>query len=105
MTIGSDIYFRADCWDPRTPAGLWLLAHEVAHVVQQQRGPVLAIPAGHGSFVSPYFGADECEADAAADSVLAGKPFDFGPPCHAASDVPGSALPSADYTGLRAALG
>jgi Domain of unknown function (DUF4157) len=92
MTIGSDIYFRADSWDPGSPAGLWLLAHEVAHVVQQRRGSVLAIPAGHGSFVSPYYGADECEADAAADSVLAGEPFDFGPPCRAVSNVSGSAV-------------
>ena len=92
MTIGSDIYFRADSWNPGTPAGLWLLAHEVAHVVQQRRGPVLAIPAGHGSFVSPYYGADECEADAAADAVLAGRPFDFGPLCRAASNVSGSAV-------------
>jgi Domain of unknown function (DUF4157) len=79
MTIGPDIYFRPDSWAPHTRAGLWLLAHEVAHVVQQQRGPITAIPAGHGLFVSPASGADEYEADVAADSVLAGRPFDFGP--------------------------
>src|SRR5579862_1068049 len=65
VTIGSDIYFRAGYWAPRTPAGLWLLAHEVAHVVQQRRGPVLARPAGSGALVSPCDGADEREADAA----------------------------------------
>jgi hypothetical protein len=81
ITIGSDIYFRSDSPGPRTAAGLWLLAHEVAHVVQQQRGPVLAVPAGDGLLVSPAAGADESEGDAAADSVLARKPFDFGSPC------------------------
>jgi Domain of unknown function (DUF4157) len=81
MTIGTDIHFRRDSWAPHTPAGLWLLAHEVAHVVQQQRGPVTAIPTGQGAFVSPDFGAGEYEADAAADAVLAGRPFDFGPSC------------------------
>jgi hypothetical protein len=88
MTMGTDIYFRRDSWAPHAPAGLWLLAHEVAHVVQQQRGPIAAIPIGQGSLVGPDFGADEYEADAAADAVLAGKPFDFGPPC------PGPVRPS-----------
>ena len=32
MTWASDIYIRADCYAPHTRAGLWLLAHEVAHV-------------------------------------------------------------------------
>jgi Domain of unknown function (DUF4157) len=93
VTVGSDIHFRAGCWAPRTPAGLWLLAHEVAHVVQQRRGPVLAIPAGNGSLVGPCYGADERAADAAADSVLAGRPFDFGSPCRAVSNAAGVAAP------------
>jgi hypothetical protein len=40
MTVGSDIYVRAGRYAPHTRAGLWLLAHEVAHAVQQRRGPV-----------------------------------------------------------------
>jgi hypothetical protein len=67
LTVGSDIYVREEAFAPHTPAGLWLLAHEVAHVVQQRRTPVTAGPAG------------EREADAAADALLAGRPFDFGP--------------------------
>jgi hypothetical protein len=80
MTVGSDIYIRADCYAPETRAGLWLLAHEVAHVVQQRRGPVEAVPLTGGWAVGPCRGAEEREADAAADAVLAGRRFLFGPP-------------------------
>jgi len=66
LTVGSDIYFRHEAFAPHTAEGLRLLAHEVAHVVQQHRGPVTA-----GS-------AEEREADAAADALLSGRPFDFG---------------------------
>jgi Domain of unknown function (DUF4157) len=38
FTIGEDIYFAAGCYDPHSEAGLELLAHEVAHVAQHQRG-------------------------------------------------------------------
>jgi hypothetical protein len=33
-----DIFFAADEFAPRTPRGRWLLAHELAHVVQQRAG-------------------------------------------------------------------
>jgi hypothetical protein len=80
MTVGSDIYLRAGRYAPHTRAGLWLLAHEVAHVVQQRRGPVQTVPLTGGWAVGPCRGAEEREADAAADAVLAGRPFLFGPP-------------------------
>jgi hypothetical protein len=66
LTAGSDIYFRQEAFAPHTPEGLRLLAHEVAHVVQQRRRPVTAGPA------------EEREADAAADALLSGRRFDFG---------------------------
>ena len=66
LTVGSDIYFRQEAFAPHTPEGLRLLAHEVAHVVQQRRRPVAAGPA------------EEREADAAADALLSGRRFDFG---------------------------
>jgi hypothetical protein len=67
LTVGSDIYFHQEAFAPHTPEGLRLLAHEVAHVVQQHRRPVTAGPA------------EEREADAAADALLSGRRFDFGP--------------------------
>ena len=38
LTTGSDIMFRAGAYRPGTPSGDRLLAHELAHVVQQSRG-------------------------------------------------------------------
>jgi Domain of unknown function (DUF4157) len=87
LTVGSDIFFRQEAFAPHTPEGLRLLAHEVAHVVQQRRGPVTAdraaggvamAPAAGGMAVAPAGSAEEREADAAADALLSGRPFDFG---------------------------
>ena len=66
LTVGTDIYFRREAFAPHTPEGLRLLAHEVAHVVQQHRRPVTAGPT------------EEREADAAAAALLRGRRFDFG---------------------------
>ena len=66
LTVGTDIYFRREAFAPHTPEGLRLLAHEVAHVVQQHRRPVTGGPA------------EEREADAAAAALLRGRRFDFG---------------------------
>jgi Domain of unknown function (DUF4157) len=38
FTRGNDIYFRAGAYDPTSPEGKRLLAHELAHVVQQRPG-------------------------------------------------------------------
>jgi len=40
FTVGTDVYFRAGRFQPTTAAGRHLLAHELAHVVQQRRGAV-----------------------------------------------------------------
>jgi hypothetical protein len=77
FTVGSDIYFGAGAFAPHTPQGLRLLAHEVAHVVQQQAGPVAAVEIGPGLAVGPAAGAQERAADAAADALLAGRPLVF----------------------------
>ncbi|GGL08223.1 eCIS core domain-containing protein [Deinococcus radiotolerans] len=42
FTSGPDIYFAANTYDPGSRAGLTLIAHEAAHVVQQQQGRVAA---------------------------------------------------------------
>jgi hypothetical protein len=39
FTIGRDIFFRARHYNPGTTAGRRLLAHELAHVAQQEGGP------------------------------------------------------------------
>jgi len=86
FTVGSDIYFADGAFAPHTRDGLWLLAHEVAHVVQQSAGAVPAPPARSGPLarpgvtVAPPGTAEERAADAAADAFLAGRPFVFDPP-------------------------
>lgn len=77
FTVGSDIFVRSDCFAPRTPDGLWLLAHELAHVVQQRLGPVSAALLTADCALAPRAGFEEAEADAAADALLAGRPFRF----------------------------
>src|SRR4029450_7761109 len=38
FTRGNDIYFRAGAYDPQSPEGQKLLAHEFAHVIRQRPG-------------------------------------------------------------------
>jgi hypothetical protein len=40
FTTGAHIFFRSGMYQPQSPSGLHLLAHEVTHVVQQATGPV-----------------------------------------------------------------
>ncbi|HEY0194472.1 MAG TPA: DUF4157 domain-containing protein [Kofleriaceae bacterium] len=42
FTVGSDIYFAQGAFAPQTQAGRKLLAHELTHVVQAQRGQAAA---------------------------------------------------------------
>jgi hypothetical protein len=50
FTRGTDVYFGPSSWQPDTPGGLHLLAHELAHVVQQRgtEAPVRRRPKGKG---------------------------------------------------------
>jgi hypothetical protein len=83
FTVGSDIYFAAGAFRPDTRDGLWLLAHEVAHVVQQSVGrpalrPAPALGPAPALTVAPAGTAQERAADAAADALVAGRSFVFG---------------------------
>ena len=64
FTVGSDIAFNSGYYRPQTPAGKRLLAHELAHVVQQRRGG--PVPASRDS------GALEHAAEHAASALLSG---------------------------------
>ena len=63
--VGRHVFFRTGAYQPRTEAGLRLLAHEVTHTLQQ------ACPRSNGS---PSGAAQELEAEQAAVSVAAGRP-------------------------------
>jgi len=73
--VGQDIHFGEGQFDPGSTTGLHLLAHEVAHTVQQQGG---ASTRQHKLAVSSVGDRAEVEADAAADAMIARQPFAIG---------------------------
>jgi len=51
-TVGRNVVFQRDAYDPSSQAGRTTLAHELTHVVQQRSGPVDGTPTGGGVSVS-----------------------------------------------------
>src|SRR5579859_4227914 len=74
FTSGSDIFFRQGTYDPGTPSGLHLLAHETTHTVQQAAGPVAGTPAEGGVAISDPSDSFEQAAEATAARVAQGAP-------------------------------
>lgn len=72
FTTGPDIFFRSGSYDPASPQGLRLLAHEAAHTIQQSAGPVAGAPAPGGVSISDPADSFEQAAEQAANSVLSG---------------------------------
>lgn len=77
FTVGSDIYFADGAFTPHTRRGLWLLAHEVAHAVQQSVRTTDVSGVLSALSVAPARTPEERAADAAADAFLEGRPFVF----------------------------
>jgi Domain of unknown function (DUF4157) len=69
-TVGSNVVFQRDKYDPSSTAGKTMLAHELTHVVQQRSGPVDGTSAGGGIKVSDPSDRFEREASANADRVM-----------------------------------
>jgi Domain of unknown function (DUF4157) len=69
-TVGSNVVFQRDMYDPSTPAGKTTLAHELTHVVQQRSGPVDGTSAPGGIKVSDPSDRYEREAAANADRAM-----------------------------------
>lgn len=67
FTTGDDIYFADGAYDPVSPAGVELIAHEVAHIAQRQRASV-----DDGTRLSRPDDERELEADAFARGFVAG---------------------------------
>ena len=70
-TVGSNIVFQRDKYDPGSDAGRTMLAHELTHVVQQRSGPVDGTPTAGGIKVSDPSDRFEREAAANAERVMA----------------------------------
>jgi Domain of unknown function (DUF4157) len=70
---GAHIVFGKGRYNPDTADGLWLLAHELVHVLQQRRGFQLGTGrSDHGLLISDLL---EREADTLADLIVAGCPL------------------------------
>jgi hypothetical protein len=73
--VGNDIHFGAGHYDPASTQGQHLIAHEVAHTVQQQG----SAPTRQNKLaVSSPQDAAEHEADRAADAMVGGRSFAIG---------------------------
>jgi hypothetical protein len=77
-TVGSNIVFQRDKYDPASDSGKHMLAHELTHVVQQRSGPVDGTDAGGGVKVSDPSDRFEREAVANADRLMSA-PAPAGP--------------------------
>jgi len=88
FTTGSDIFFRAGSYDPGTPAGLHVLAHEASHTLQQARGSVDGKQVGGGVRVSDPGDRFERAADLAARRVVAGEVAPLAVPAAVRSRAP-----------------
>ena len=72
FTTGPDIFFREGTYQPETPGGLRLIAHEAAHTLQQANGPVDGTPIDQGVSISDPADSFEQAAEQAANQVIAG---------------------------------
>lgn len=69
-TVGSDVVFRSGAYQPDSDSGRHVLAHELAHVVQQKAGPVEGTPAPGGISISSPSDQFEQAAERSAASVM-----------------------------------
>src|SRR5262249_38703256 len=74
--VGQDIHFAAGQFAPDDPFGVHLIAHEVAHTVQQAGGPIAR---QHKLTVSTPGDAAEIQADRAADAIVRAEPAAIAP--------------------------
>lgn len=92
FTVGSDIHFGAGEYDPSSRLGQHLIAHEVAHVLQQRGTPAMLQEKRElGQPADPA----EIEADTFATDFLAGRP-------HPVAARPDAAAISCARRGARA---
>lgn len=69
-TVGSNIVFQRDKYDPGSDTGRTMIAHELTHVVQQRSGPVDGTATGTGVRVSDPSDRFEREAAATAERAM-----------------------------------
>ncbi|MFJ7412978.1 DUF4157 domain-containing protein [Streptomyces sp. NPDC098077] len=103
-TVGNNVVFQRDAYDPGSPQGRTTLAHELTHVIQQRNGPVEGTEAPGGIRVSDPSDRFEREAVANADRVLSDPAPEVAPAAPVAAPAPVSApAPAAASAVQRAA--
>jgi hypothetical protein len=70
-TVGRNVVFQRDAYDPSSDAGKVTLAHELTHVAQQRSGPVDGTPAPGGINLSHPSDRFEREAASTAERAMA----------------------------------
>ncbi|MGI5440812.1 DUF4157 domain-containing protein [Streptomyces shenzhenensis] len=91
-TVGDNVVFQRDSYDPSSHQGRVTLAHELTHVIQQRSGPVDGTEAPGGIRVSDPSDRFEQEASANAERVMsAPAPSPDSPVPAIGSSVPVSA--------------
>ncbi|MFJ2586065.1 DUF4157 domain-containing protein [Streptomyces sp. NBC_00376] len=98
-TVGNNVVFQRDAYDPSSPQGRTTLAHELTHVIQQRNGPVDGTEAAGGIRVSDPSDRFEREAVANADRVLS----DPAPASAPVSDSAPASAPASAASVQRAA--
>jgi hypothetical protein len=78
-TVGTDVVFRSGAYEPDSPGGRHVLAHELAHVMQQKAGPVAGTPAPGGISISHPSDSFEVAAEQSASRAVAGTPVQTMP--------------------------
>jgi hypothetical protein len=75
-TVGDDVVFQSDQYEPHSEGGQKMLAHELTHVIQQRSGPVDGTPAAGGISISDPSDSFERAADANAERFIASRSAD-----------------------------
>jgi hypothetical protein len=78
-TVGTDVVFRSGVYAPDSPSGRHVLAHELAHVMQQKAGPVSGTPAAGGISISHPSDSFEVAAEQSASRAMAAAPVQTMP--------------------------
>lgn len=92
-TVGSDVVFQQDKYDPGSHDGQVMLAHELTHVVQQRQGPVDGTETGDGVKVSNPSDRFEQDASSTAERAMS------APPAPSVSTFTGPAVQRAEAGG------
>ncbi|MBT3076827.1 MULTISPECIES: DUF4157 domain-containing protein [Streptomyces] len=94
-TVGNNVVFQRDAYDPASPQGRTTLAHELTHVIQQRNGPVEGTEAPGGIRVSDPSDRFEREAVANAERVLADPAPEAATPAAEVAPAVAPAVPAA----------